>query len=150
MRGRNPDRPTKSQAESLESVIQELNESSSSVAIEPSAMLKRSNGFQETFEFAPVMRRVGRPRKTVAPPCSPTPNPDQRVVIHSRPKIFLSPCFSSRNILEQPLSSAAWRRDKNSDSAPPRSPFNLIQEDLFHDPWQMLIATIFLSSTSGL
>nr|XP_021531530.1 methyl-CpG-binding domain protein 4 isoform X1 [Aotus nancymaae] len=32
---------------------------------------------------------------------------------------------------------------------PPRSPFNLIQETLFHDPWKLLIATIFLNRTSG-
>ncbi|XP_030356593.1 methyl-CpG-binding domain protein 4 isoform X2 [Strigops habroptila] len=32
---------------------------------------------------------------------------------------------------------------------PPRSPFNLIQETLFHDPWKLLIATIFLNKTSG-
>ncbi|XP_067015273.2 methyl-CpG-binding domain protein 4-like [Anabrus simplex] len=31
---------------------------------------------------------------------------------------------------------------------PPRSPFNLIQETLYHDPWQLLIATIFLNKTS--
>ncbi|XP_030063128.1 methyl-CpG-binding domain protein 4 isoform X2 [Microcaecilia unicolor] len=32
---------------------------------------------------------------------------------------------------------------------PPRSPFNLIQETLFHDPWKLLVATIFLNKTSG-
>lgn len=32
---------------------------------------------------------------------------------------------------------------------PPKSPFNLIQESLFHDPWKLLIATIFLNRTSG-
>uniref|UniRef100_A0A8C9L960 Methyl-CpG-binding domain protein 4 n=1 Tax=Pavo cristatus TaxID=9049 RepID=A0A8C9L960_PAVCR len=32
---------------------------------------------------------------------------------------------------------------------PPRSPFNLVQETLFHDPWKLLIATIFLNKTSG-
>lgn len=32
---------------------------------------------------------------------------------------------------------------------PPRSPFNLIQESLFHDPWKLLVATIFLNKTSG-
>ncbi|XP_014375684.1 methyl-CpG-binding domain protein 4 isoform X3 [Alligator sinensis] len=32
---------------------------------------------------------------------------------------------------------------------PPRSPFNLVQEILFHDPWKLLIATIFLNKTSG-
>jgi len=32
---------------------------------------------------------------------------------------------------------------------PPRSPFNLVQEDLFHDPWKLLVATIFLNRTTG-
>ncbi|XP_028906230.1 methyl-CpG-binding domain protein 4 isoform X2 [Ornithorhynchus anatinus] len=32
---------------------------------------------------------------------------------------------------------------------PPRSPYNLVQEILFHDPWKLLIATIFLNRTSG-
>lgn len=32
---------------------------------------------------------------------------------------------------------------------PPRSPYNLIQESLFHDPWKLLVATIFLNKTTG-
>ena len=32
---------------------------------------------------------------------------------------------------------------------PPKSPYNLIQESLFHDPWKLLIATIFLNRTTG-
>jgi len=32
---------------------------------------------------------------------------------------------------------------------PPNSPYNLIQESLYHDPWKLLIATIFLNKTSG-
>ncbi|XP_068585750.1 methyl-CpG-binding domain protein 4 [Cebidichthys violaceus] len=32
---------------------------------------------------------------------------------------------------------------------PPRSPYNLVQETLFHDPWRLLVATIFLNKTSG-
>lgn len=32
---------------------------------------------------------------------------------------------------------------------PPKSPFNLIQESLFHDPWKLLVATIFLNRTTG-
>ncbi|GJQ78237.1 hypothetical protein Trydic_g2566 [Trypoxylus dichotomus] len=30
---------------------------------------------------------------------------------------------------------------------PPRSPHNLIEEDLYHDPWALLVATIFLNRT---
>ena len=32
---------------------------------------------------------------------------------------------------------------------PPKSPFHLIQEKLHHNPWQMLLATIFLHRTNG-
>lgn len=37
----------------------------------------------------------------------------------------------------------------NAKWIPPRSPYNLIQEDLYHDPWKMLIATICLQKTTG-
>ena len=32
---------------------------------------------------------------------------------------------------------------------PPKSPYNLIQEILFHDSWKLLIATIFLNKTTA-
>lgn len=32
---------------------------------------------------------------------------------------------------------------------PPRSPYALVQEDLFDNPWQLLIATVFLTKTAG-
>uniref|UniRef100_UPI0035902F42 methyl-CpG-binding domain protein 4 n=1 Tax=Myxine glutinosa TaxID=7769 RepID=UPI0035902F42 len=32
---------------------------------------------------------------------------------------------------------------------PPKSPFNLVQEILFHDPWKLLLAAIFLNKTSA-
>lgn len=42
--------------------------------------------------------------------------------------------------------------NKNIDNhkwLPPRSPYCLIQEDLYHSPWQLLIATIFLTKTQA-
>nr|XP_006631030.2 PREDICTED: methyl-CpG-binding domain protein 4 [Lepisosteus oculatus] len=41
------------------------------------------------------------------------------------------------------------RRKAFKKWTPPRSPFALVQETLFHDPWKLLIATIFLNRTSG-
>ncbi|KAM3871768.1 methyl-CpG-binding domain protein 4 [Diretmus argenteus] len=41
------------------------------------------------------------------------------------------------------------RRKAFKKWTPPRSPFNLVQEILFHDPWKLLVATIFLNKTSG-
>lgn len=32
---------------------------------------------------------------------------------------------------------------------PPKSPYSLIQESLYHDPWKLLIGTIFLNRTTG-
>ena len=32
---------------------------------------------------------------------------------------------------------------------PPKSPFSLVQESLYHDPWKLLIGTIFLNRTTG-
>ncbi|XP_077990337.1 methyl-CpG-binding domain protein 4-like [Glandiceps talaboti] len=32
---------------------------------------------------------------------------------------------------------------------PPKSPYNLVQESLFHNPWKLLVATIFLNRTTG-
>jgi len=39
------------------------------------------------------------------------------------------------------------RRDEKW--VPPYSPFCLVQESLFHDPWKLLVATIFLNKTTG-
>lgn len=39
--------------------------------------------------------------------------------------------------------------NKQKQWIPPRSPYSLIQEDLFDKPWQLLIATIFLTKTAG-
>jgi len=32
---------------------------------------------------------------------------------------------------------------------PPKSPHNLVQEELYSNPWQLLVATIFLNRTTG-
>ncbi|XP_066183216.1 methyl-CpG-binding domain protein 4 [Sylvia atricapilla] len=57
-----------------------------------------------------------------------------------------SPYFSSKYSKE---ALSPPRRKVLRKWTPPRSPFNLIQETLFHDPWKLLIATIFLNKTSG-
>ena len=35
------------------------------------------------------------------------------------------------------------------DFVPPCSPFGLVQEELWKDPWKLLVATIFLNRTTG-
>ncbi|XP_037658358.1 methyl-CpG-binding domain protein 4 isoform X2 [Choloepus didactylus] len=54
--------------------------------------------------------------------------------------------FTSVKIFQAP---SPPRRKAFKKWTPPRSPFNLVQETLFHDPWKLLIATIFLNRTSG-
>ncbi|KAG1949081.1 methyl-CpG-binding domain protein 4 [Pimephales promelas] len=55
-----------------------------------------------------------------------------------------SPYFSrGNNALSRPKRKALRKW------TPPRSPFNLVQETLFHDPWKLLVASIFLNKTSG-
>lgn len=56
-----------------------------------------------------------------------------------------SPYFSKK-ALKEGLSPP--RRKSLKKWTPPRSPFNLVQETLFHDPWKLLVATIFLNKTS--
>lgn len=58
----------------------------------------------------------------------------------------ISPYFS-RQPLRDGLSPP--RRKAFKKWTPPRSPYNLVQETLFHDPWKLLVATIFLNKTSG-
>ncbi|XP_053480580.1 methyl-CpG-binding domain protein 4 isoform X1 [Ictalurus furcatus] len=55
-----------------------------------------------------------------------------------------SPYFKRKNDGLSPPKRKAFRK-----WTPPRSPFNLVQETLFHDPWKLLVATIFLNRTSG-
>ncbi|RVE70659.1 hypothetical protein OJAV_G00067390 [Oryzias javanicus] len=64
----------------------------------------------------------------------------------SKSKRKTSPYFSGKS-LRDGLSPP--RRKAFKKWTPPRSPFNLIQETLFHDPWKLLVATIFLNKTSG-
>lgn len=63
-------------------------------------------------------------------------------------------CLSDENLLNTSVpavvagsTSSAMKRD--TSWIPPRSPFNLVQENLFHDPWKLLVATIFLNRTTG-
>ncbi|XP_063797292.1 methyl-CpG-binding domain protein 4 isoform X2 [Pseudophryne corroboree] len=55
--------------------------------------------------------------------------------------------YFSKNATKEALEPP--RRKAFSKWTPPRSPFNLVQETLFHDPWKLLLATIFLNKTSG-
>ncbi|KAI3356895.1 hypothetical protein L3Q82_003542 [Scortum barcoo] len=57
-----------------------------------------------------------------------------------------SPYFSGKPLTD---GLSPPRRKAFKKWTPPRSPYNLVQETLFHDPWKLLVATIFLNKTSG-
>ncbi|XP_078399996.1 methyl-CpG-binding domain protein 4 isoform X2 [Cetorhinus maximus] len=70
---------------------------------------------------------------------------------HPSPRVKLdkrktSPYFSRKY---SKGASSPPRRKAFAKWIPPRSPFKLVQETLFHDPWKLLIATILLNKTSG-
>ncbi|XP_023237756.1 methyl-CpG-binding domain protein 4-like, partial [Centruroides sculpturatus] len=58
-----------------------------------------------------------------------------------------SPYFSRKQLIEVPQSLKMWKMKQKW--TPPKSPFNLIQESLYHDPWKLLVATIFHHRTTG-
>lgn len=129
------------------------------VAESPTKIVKSS---REKILIPPVQKAGGRMTRSSAVGMTPTDvvkveeSPiqsevilEEPVKIRSKPKVIKSPYFPLNLYLDQPKSPAGIRRGKSNCDAPPRSPFNLIQEDLFHDPWQLLISTIFLNSTSG-
>ncbi|CAL8367681.1 unnamed protein product [Lota lota] len=76
--------------------------------------------------------------------CSPAREHQKSKILGDKRKT--SPYFSGksrRDVLSPP------RRKAFKKWTPPRSPFNLVQETLFHNPWKLLVATIFLNKTSG-
>ncbi|KAF5893210.1 methyl-CpG-binding domain protein 4, partial [Clarias magur] len=74
---------------------------------------------------------------------SPVRISQNRAKLHSE-KRKTSPYFKRNNDGLSPPKRKAFRK-----WTPPRSPFNLVQETLFHDPWKLLVATIFLNRTNG-
>ncbi|XP_069140782.1 uncharacterized protein [Argopecten irradians] len=64
--------------------------------------------------------------------------PTQKLSAKVESKYFVNGKFLPRPELHRDTS---W--------VPPKSPFCLIQESLYHDPWKLLIGTIFLNRTTG-
>ncbi|XP_077427653.1 methyl-CpG-binding domain protein 4 [Vanacampus margaritifer] len=64
----------------------------------------------------------------------------------SEDKRKTSPYFRRKPLADGP---GPPRRKAFKKWTPPRSPFNLVQEILFHNVWKLLVATIFLNKTSG-
>ena len=78
----------------------------------------------------------------------------------TRRKVTTSPYFHSaatkKNtaaLPEKPPNSEHKRTPRHldyPDFVPPSSPHGLVQEQLYKEPWKMLIATIFLNRTTGM
>ena len=50
---------------------------------------------------------------------------------------------------EQVKTKKCHRHLKFPDFVPPKSPYSLVQEQLYKEPWKLLVATIFLNRTTG-
>uniref|UniRef100_A0A7N0VCB8 Uncharacterized protein n=1 Tax=Kalanchoe fedtschenkoi TaxID=63787 RepID=A0A7N0VCB8_KALFE len=72
-------------------------------------------------------------------------NEDSSILSHKKRKA------NSPQLTAAEKRSEAYRR-KTPDNPwkPPRSPFNLLQEDHVHDPWRVLVICMLLNCTTGL
>nr|GMC87010.1 methyl-CpG-binding domain protein 4-like protein [Ipomoea batatas] len=68
-----------------------------------------------------------------------------------------SPAKTKTTVLIKPVLSTAQKRDEaylrrmpDNNWIPPRSPYNLLQEDHVHDPWRVLVICMLLNRTTGL
>ncbi|XP_047448901.1 methyl-CpG-binding domain protein 4 isoform X2 [Mugil cephalus] len=103
---------------------------------EPNSELEAESQREKEEEVLPV---------TTGGSCTPVRD-SQNKSKGSEAKRKTSPYFSGKS-LRDGLSPP--RRKVFKKWTPPRSPFNLVQETLFHDPWKLLVATVFLNKTSG-
>jgi hypothetical protein len=73
---------------------------------------------------------------------------DERVPSQPDDKIFQAD-VSGTVCQSVPFAKKVLKSKIKTKWTPPRSPFNLVQEHLYHDPWQLLVATVFLNRTQG-
>jgi methyl-CpG-binding domain protein 4 len=64
-------------------------------------------------------------------------------------KVYVSPYFAGPKPQLTPELASLCRQLRAKDWIPPVSPFHLVQEKLYREPWKLLIATIFLQKTTG-
>eukprot|EP00117_Sycon_ciliatum_P007671 scpid51773/ scgid10681/ Methyl-CpG-binding domain protein 4; Methyl-CpG-binding protein MBD4; Mismatch-specific DNA N-glycosylase len=87
-------------------------------------------------------------------PCTPPPATQSDNTSSALPSSASSPYFSQSSRARKASGAAVQPQLTCTKTftlkyVPPRSPYNLIQESLFHDPWKLLVATIFLNKTNG-
>ena len=103
--------------------------------------------------LAPACAAGGAPRRAAAPP----PQPAARAVLSpffaapSPPKTAAAAAAASPRKRPRPPDAAfspAKRVPGRSSWEPPASPYGLIQETLYSDPWKVLVACVLLNKTS--
>lgn len=67
------------------------------------------------------------------------------LVIPKKSEIKFKPVLTP----EQKVDEAYLRKTSKNNWKPPRSPFNLLQEDHAHDPWRVLVICMLLNLTTG-
>ncbi|KAL1140653.1 hypothetical protein AAG570_000583 [Ranatra chinensis] len=67
---------------------------------------------------------------------------------HRRPGRLYKISGSSKALVKSKYFSEI-KNHRDPNWIPPRSPYALIQEDLYSNPWQLLIATVFLTKTTA-
>ncbi|CAK9183672.1 unnamed protein product [Ilex paraguariensis] len=74
--------------------------------------------------------------------------PTECKVSHRKPKTAaaVNSVFST----VQKQDEAYQRKTADNTWKPPRSPYNLLQEDHFHDPWRVIVICMLLNRTTGL
>ena len=92
-----------------------------------------SSGGQTLVKKRKVARGTKQRRKTKAKVSSP----------YFPPKDKSQPLPEGEKVKKSP------RHLDFPDFAPPSSPYGLVQEQLYSEPWKLLVATIFLNRTAG-
>lgn len=84
------------------------------------------------------------PKSTSSPTQSLTP------ILSPTVETTLSPTSVAIGTTSSPPTSVKQHRHLlYPDFRPPASPFHLVQEQLYTEPWKLLVATIFLNKTTG-
>lgn len=89
--------------------------------------------------------------KRIKSPSAKSPRPKKITV--RKTKCYRRPGLAYKNLIKNQnvvRTSHYFDTPSGDKWIPPRSPYALIQEDLFHNPWQLLIATIFLTKVTGI
>lgn len=90
-----------------------------------------------------------RPRTYKTQKCIKATTPMSRKLSRFQIKKLMAEAENSHRVEACP-SPERFRNHRDMKWHPPRSPFNLVQEQLYQDPWKVLVATIFLNKTSGM